>query len=149
MLDSYHAEYKSGNSYSNANVDVTINRAPTDKSVELLMEMEEKALQKLVSSTHVASSEMNATWHIFSSAMDMNYKIKIVVNINNRPHIIDMSMSQFVPHDQRIEQIRKEIMSYLCDKILWSAIETNDNNPHTVSGQKAARMLCDPNYKGF
>ena len=49
---------------------VTINRAPTDKSVELLNEMQDKAIKNLIKSVNIKDNTMNGTVLYFIQRAD-------------------------------------------------------------------------------
>lgn len=57
-------------------------RAPTDESVKLLMEMEQKALEKLLSITRLENNTLNAVWSTFQTFEDARFHIVCRYQLN-------------------------------------------------------------------
>jgi hypothetical protein len=58
MFDTHN--YRTGDSYSR--VDITEKRAPTDESIRLLHEMQQKALQDVLAHVKIDNNEFKASW---------------------------------------------------------------------------------------
>lgn len=58
-------------------------RAPTDKSVKLLAEFEQKALDKLLSITRLDCNLFQAVWHTFRTYEDDRFHIVCNYNLNH------------------------------------------------------------------
>lgn len=89
----HHHHHDTGPRVINQTVTVTEKRAPTDESVTLLKEMEEKALAKLISVTRLDSNELKATWHVFRSYFDCQFNVIIRFALNGIGHEVRVSLS--------------------------------------------------------
>lgn len=59
-------------------------RAPTDKSVELLMEMEKAAKDKIVEAVHVKSNDFECVVHQCRHFEDMSHELVAVMVLNGK-----------------------------------------------------------------
>lgn len=117
---------------TSVNVDVHEHRAPTDESVKLLRDAEERAQERLLSITRLESNEFNATWHV-SRCMD-NCHVEIVCRfkLNGTEHRVNISAPEEKAADQNQllkmiqDAIEKKMTNILCidlyeknHKVLW------------------------------
>ena len=70
-------------------------RAPTDESVRLLKEMEEKAAQKLIATVRLQDNTFNATCHVFHHPCEMRVEFIVRFSLNGREYEIKSSEDQF------------------------------------------------------
>lgn len=92
---------------------VTEHRAPTDKSVKLLREMEKAAEDKLISITRLDNNELKATWHVFDDHLSWGMKAVCRFELNGKEHRIDLSLDRYLKSDEIGRKVYKEV----CDKI--------------------------------
>jgi len=94
---------------------VTEKRAPTDDSVRLLMEMEDKALDKLVSITKLENNFFKATWHTFDDYMNGGLNIICRFELNGKEEKFDFKICKFeCRNDQElIEKVREKVLERL------------------------------------
>lgn len=115
-------------------MDVTVHehRAPTDESVKILRDAEERAQERLLSITRLESNEFNATWHV-SRRMD-NCHVEIVCrfSLNGTEHRVNISApeekaaNEHELMDMVQDAIEKKMTNILCidlyqkhHKVLW------------------------------
>jgi len=83
------------NNFSPEKIEVIHKKAPTDESVRLLSEMEEKILNKIVFSKSIANNCFDGEWYVIPPGMEDNLTIighlkfngtpiKLVIEFNNR-----------------------------------------------------------------
>ena len=89
MFDKDFAIYSTSNYYGPSKIEVTEKRAPTDESVKLLKEFEEKAIEKIVSSTRVQDNDFEYMVHSAKDYMNSGYKFMIVYSLNGNKRKID------------------------------------------------------------
>lgn len=65
---------------------ITINRAPTDKSIELLKEFEEKSIQKIVDSFVINNNILNGIVVAFSNPCTRNITYRFKFNLNGKDY---------------------------------------------------------------
>lgn len=120
MLDkTYNIDW--GDSHNSTTTTITEKRAPTDDSVRLLMEMEKKALDKILMCVKLDSNEFNARWHIESDYMSYNHNVICKFILNKREYEFEFTMPcKYCKKDEIVEFVRMEII----DKV--SGILTRD-----------------------
>jgi len=88
MLDNYIVG-KRNTTYVPYEKVVTEKKAPTDESIKLLKEMEEKVLQKIVEAYHIESNIMNGVvFKTFKDPLNVKEQFIVVFNVNGKEHII-------------------------------------------------------------
>lgn len=92
---------------------VNEHRAPTDKSVELLLEMENAAKDTLISITRLENNEMKATWHVFENCFSRRLEVVCRFELNGKEHRIDLSLDWGIDH----QEIAKKVYKVICDKM--------------------------------
>lgn len=126
MFDTYITR-KGGDQYIKKDVTVTEKRAPTDESVKILMEMEEKALDKLVSITKLDSNLFKATWHTFNDCMSDSLNIVCRFEMNGEEERFDFRMCKFdCRNDQElVEKVREKILEKLTGIFTYDLFNKN------------------------
>lgn len=77
-------------------------RAPTDRSVELLKEMEVAAQKKLISATRLEDNLLKAEWFRFMSAASPCDNIAIRILINGQEHIIETELPYSLQNEEEV-----------------------------------------------
>ncbi|MBY0561427.1 hypothetical protein [Hyphomicrobium sp.] len=104
--------------YVDRNIDVTIQRAPTDESVKLLKEMEEKILEKVVFRGPFEVNDLKAELVIFLEPVMQDLNAVVAFDLNGRQHRV---RTTFKPWQQRSPEWVK-MASYQRMQIFWRAI---------------------------
>lgn len=68
-------------------VEVTEIRAPTDASVALLREMEQKAKDEIVKSVHIKSNDFECVINGYREMMTENRKFEAIWSLNGKKHV--------------------------------------------------------------
>ena len=68
------------------NHEVTVNRAPTDASVALLMEMERAAKDKVIAAVGVRDMGFECVMHLSVDMLSMQYRCEIIFSLNGERH---------------------------------------------------------------
>lgn len=92
-------------------------RAPTDKSVELLSEMEHKAEERIISVNRLKNNTLDAIWWVRDNPMNMELVATCKLKINGKEHEfkVDCERPWRKEHAQKVvhgicEQITRELM---------------------------------------
>lgn len=106
-------------------------RAPTDKSVALLKEMEEAAQKKLISVTRLEDNLLKAEWYRFRSASSPRENIAIRILINDSEHVIDAELSYELQTEEDIamfvyRKIADEMSGLLTTRIMTESRKTRE-----------------------
>jgi hypothetical protein len=70
------------------------NHAPTDKSIELLNEFREKALENHITSIRTDNNEFDATFEIFNEQAQMSYTIVCKYKLNHYDKVFKFYMDR-------------------------------------------------------
>lgn len=101
MFDTYKVTHLTPPGYKY--VEVTEKRAPTDESVRLLREMEEKARSQVIKSVQLDSNVVNAqVWKLYDP-LGWKNKFGIVVNLNGKKILVETETD---PSDDKDKQLR-------------------------------------------
>ena len=101
---------------------VTINRAPTDKSVELLNEMQDKAIKNLIKSVNIKDNTMNGTVLYFMQRADwdgVDFIARFSFNGTEhelRGHVRRLDLSD--SHKYGTQAVARAIALKLCDLMI-------------------------------
>lgn len=129
LFESYYVERDCGFT-SPSSIDITINRAPTDKSIELLKEMQEKAIKSIVTELKVQDNIFNGIITVFSlDYMRMQYVIYYKFKINGKDfdikETIDHLDLKFDSKDELLKRFFKTVSETLAVQLLTHALSTN------------------------
>lgn len=107
MFDTIHNPVRT--EYITKEVKITENRAPTDKSVQLLMEMEEKITQRLLGRIAVNDNSVNLE---IAALRDVAWDNKIVryrLTINGKQYEGSVKINEMIAAENIVEQIIDDI----------------------------------------
>lgn len=110
--------------YVGRDINVTVNRAPTDASVKLLTEMERTAVEKLVCSGHIGNTEVDAHWFLFNRVETMEVVIRVRVKLNGKDHVLDIPLKRGVSYTYFLEHIHEELGKAIAKEILLTSVPT-------------------------
>jgi len=86
-------------------------RAPTDESIRIYKEMEDKAFDHLLSITKLDNNEFKATWHVFYEGITAHRKAVVRFMLNGKEHTTTISICDFEAHsgvsDFIVEKVRE------------------------------------------
>lgn len=113
--------YEIGRSPSSINVTVEEKRAPTDESVRLLREMEEKIQKSLVQSIRVENTEFNCVVHVFEDLMSSQFRLMAVFKLNGKQERAEYRTNtwQFSP-EEAITRLRDAVATKIANLIAGS-----------------------------
>lgn len=129
MFDSY--TIRPGNSYNRT--DVHVHRAPTDKSVELLSEFEQKARDKAIGAFDVKFNDLQTKWWIERTYDTFEGKatLRVLVDLNGKRHefklaTIYINDIQFKTPRTIVNEWKRELAEQISETLLRTAI-VDDN----------------------
>lgn len=93
-------------------------RAPTDQSVKLLAEFEQKAFDKLISITRLDNNAFGAVWHSFKTVEDDRFHVVCDYRLNGEKRRFEISHSRMSQADLLYEiatAVRNRLIEDLSD----------------------------------
>lgn len=133
MFDKIHiTPAKSENTFHTHNI--SLNRAPTDESLKLLKEFEEKAEEKYLSKFEVADNELNLlsldAWHEFTGERTCVIKFKL----NGQEYTSKQKTKQVFDDSKegRVEQARGLIQKMADEIVLLIVTKYSDKFVKTI-----------------
>ena len=119
----YHTRHVS------SNVTVTEKRAPTDESVRLLREMENKARDEVIKAVSVADNNFNCVIHTMKETLSCQQLFKVIYTLNGKKYTTDYSVNEWDLDNREkwvkglIEAVAYDIAYHLLlepiSKVLW------------------------------
>lgn len=118
MFDAFHI-HPTREVARDVNVTVTEKRAPTDESVRLLREMEQKAEQRIEQTARVEDCDFDIVIHRRHDAMNVEDQFALIYRVNGRKVRVD---HHFRPkaaerRDEERERLAQELRQALADSI--------------------------------
>lgn len=80
---------------STINVDVTEKRAPTDESVKLLREMEQRAQEQVLKAISVNNTGVEGVLHMMRNPLSCTYTFRFLYQINGKKMTTDYEVNEF------------------------------------------------------
>lgn len=101
--------------YQYANMQVTEKRAPTDESIKILREMEEKMLNNIISMGKVEDNIFNAKWYIIQDKYSWEEQYcRCVFTLNSKEYDFNFKLpSKYTYTSEIIPIIKDEILKKL------------------------------------
>lgn len=136
MIDSFN--YRNGYAISNttihtnAKVNVTEKRAPTDQSVALLREMEQAAKDNIVHTLKLEKNGFEAIVHFMISQFDLNYVGKAIFDLNGKRMVVEESISQYQGPKALVQALMKKISEKIAEEVLLHAFDKADQDTLNV-----------------
>lgn len=101
-------------------------RAPTDESIRLLKELEEKAREKLLFSAEcIAPNDLRFSWHVFNNECSRSLQGVCKLNLNGTNHDFGFTIQKddlFRPADKLALKIRDLVAEQVANWISLDAI---------------------------
>lgn len=94
---------------------VNIHRAPTDDSVKLLKEMEEKAEKKITDSIRVQNSDIEMVVHHQFNYINQQEQFAIVYKVNGKQEVVHVNCNAWENYQ---EKILKAVSEHIAGNLL-------------------------------
>jgi hypothetical protein len=98
---------------------VDVKRAPTDESVKLLREMEQAAMERVISAGKIENNLIHADWRVFQSQTSFGVKVhyRIRVNGTERRESFDVDDFLNVKQDCRLQALADEVRKHILEML--------------------------------
>lgn len=111
--------------YVPTHVDIHEHRAATDESVELLKELEQEALKKIISVNRLENNSVEATWTVYRDNFQFERTMIIQFKINGVEHEVRVPCERRVSTNDLARKAFKAIAEAMAEKILTSIANVN------------------------
>jgi hypothetical protein len=99
-------------------------RAPTDKSVELLREMEQKARDQVIEAVHVGNATFDCVLHTMKHCIDGSTEMLAVFSMNGRKMTVSHRDQDWRCDKQAmVEALRDKMATEIATTVLIPALE--------------------------
>lgn len=131
MLDKTYVSLGGGSSHHYNTTEITERRAPTDESVRLLQEMEEKAKERISDKFTISNSQIDAVAIVFyDEIMENKRNVHIRFKLNGESHLVktgyrkfDMELSHGENYRQEVFRVMREaVAEQIATKVLKSGL---------------------------
>lgn len=109
-------------------------RAPTDKSVKLLMEMEEKAREKILATIPLKSNEFEGALVVELDGLNMEYVLTVRAAVNGKH--VEAQVREYADVDKReaiktaLPRLRDALAAKLATDILFESFDNSVLRDH-------------------
>ena len=93
-------------------------RAPTDESVRLLREMEQKARDEVFASVRLDSNEFKAMFHWYQDALSAEKRVMIQFDLNGRRYQVPVSLKSWESTKQQKDTLVKTLAHEIAVQVL-------------------------------
>jgi len=123
MFDKYVINDTEGRNHRHThdhNVKITEQRAPTDDSVRLLKEMQEKSRADLIGSYIIEDNSFNGVMDVYKNAMTLTNTVVVRFYLNNIEYITESSVRQidFKTNDNPAKIFYSVVSEAITEKLL-------------------------------
>lgn len=109
-------------------VDIVEKRAPTDESVKLLREMEEKITANIISMSKIEDNIFNIKWYILSDQYSWEDTCKCIFTLNGKEYDFKFLLpSKYTDTSQIIPKIREMILEKLTNVLGQDLLRNCEN----------------------
>jgi hypothetical protein len=122
--------YKIDNSYRGpSKIDVTEKRAPTDESVRLLNEMQQKAFDNVLSCVQLDNNELkDITWWIYYDPYIFSEKARVRFMLNGRLFDKEITLPcKYTKSEEIPKLIMNKVLEYIAIEVTVKLFEDNTN----------------------
>lgn len=122
MFDNYYAPTRT--EYITKDVNVKEYKAPTDDSVKLLNEMQEKTLANIVKQFSVQDNEFN--FGVMSYKNPVRYTTEVIIkfSLNRKQYEVSLDVDEFKSKDGQVQDIYKGLCSKLAEIFTVGVLES-------------------------
>lgn len=100
-------------------------KAPTDESVRLLNEMQQKAFANLISSVKLEDNLLKATMHRFYDPMNpFDHTVAVQFSLNNKPFKLQFTCNYTLSQEEFLVECRDRIAKVIGNEILLSNVKS-------------------------
>lgn len=121
MFDNY--TYKMA-SPSHVSMDVIEKRAPTDESVRLLKEMEQKARDKVIASIELDSNLVKGRVYVMKDYLSGKNKFAVLMDINGKRVEIQVSTNEYESAEAQLQEVYQEIGKCIAAEVMPSVFDS-------------------------
>lgn len=121
MFDSY--TYKT-TSPSYVSMDVIEKRAPTDESVRLLKEMEQKARDKIIASIELDSNLVKGRVYVMKDYLSGKNNFAVLMDINGKRVEIKVSTDEYESAEAQLQEVYQEIGKRIAAEVMPSVFDS-------------------------
>jgi len=133
MFDTHILHQHRGTHFIDRNVTINEHRAPTDKSVALLKEMEQAAEDKLICRGEVKDNLLSAQWDVFEDYMTMRLRCIVRVKLNGKEHLLKFYIDRATMYEEHaVYDVILEKLSSLVAKEIFMASSGNKPAMQTI-----------------
>ncbi len=93
-------------------------RAPTDDSVKLLREMEEKAQEQILKSVRLDNNALKSVVHMYRNHLSCEIIFAVQIELNGRRLDTKITTSEWDTHDERMAKVFTGISNLISAEIL-------------------------------
>ena len=116
MFDTYLSPQRTQTQY--VTKEVHEHRAPTDESVRLLREMEQKAKDQVIKSIQLEPNHLNANVYLYADPMSFNHMFRVVFDINGHSYVSEIAIPEDAPDSVVVQKLHQGISDVIAQKIL-------------------------------
>jgi hypothetical protein len=91
--------------YNDVRVSVTEKRAPTDESIRLYREMEEKARASIIKAVSVIDNKFNAMVHAYRDHLSGKNRFIIIFTLNGHKHDVEVETFDDATGDEIVQKV--------------------------------------------
>lgn len=101
--------------------DVHIHHAPTDESVKLLREMEEKAKSEILGSVRLDNNQFNCVIHYVRECISMDLVVRVMFELNGKRMNAEVRISEHQDPTTALPKIKDKVAEIIAAEMLISA----------------------------
>lgn len=114
---------RTGPEFVTVNKTVKEYRAPTDESVKLLREMENKAKEQVIKAVAVVDNKFNCTIQVWQDSISDSIDVLVVFDLNNERLTAKHRIFMYQP--KSVHEIVQELLKAISDEIARHLIKTS------------------------
>lgn len=100
-------------------IEVNEHRAPTDESIKILREMEEKVMNNIISMGKIEDNIFNTKWYIFHDNYSWEEKCRCVFTLNGKEYKFEFYLpSKYTEKSQIIPKIKEDLLKKLSEVLM-------------------------------
>lgn len=121
MFNAYTTRY--GPDSISINKTVHEHRAPTDESVRLLREMENKATEQIIQAVRIENTEFKGVLHTTREVLTGDVRFTIVFSLNGKKEFAEFRAKEWDTQDTVIQGIIRKVSETLARKMLVGIVK--------------------------
>jgi len=108
--------YNTHRSFPNTYVNTTEKRAPTDDSIRLAKEYQEKAKDNLIAQYELENNILKAKWWVFENPSDWNFKFHCKFMLNDKDYSFDFIVNRYDFKNDK-DDIHKQVYKKILERV--------------------------------